>query len=232
MTLLTTIQRAAVLAGMPRPGAAASAPDSATAQMVELARLDAEELAARIDWSALIHQQVFTTVAGVAQAAGLPADYGRMAYGSVIRQDGRLWTLEGPTANVDWDRLVAFPQGSLPSRWRVFGGQMQILPAPPAGQVVRYDYSSRNLYRSKDGVGKATWDADDDVCLIPEDVIALGVVWRWRALKGLEYGEHMATAEAAIARTAGNDGGGKAVLTAPRVLRSGAAIAYPGVLGR
>lgn len=233
MTLLSTIQRAAVLAGMPRPGTAAQAPDSATAQMVELARQDAEELAARIDWSALTKQQVFTTVAGVAQPSGLAADYARMTYNGELRQDARLWHLSGPTNDIDWDRFVQFPQGSLPSRWRIFGGQMQILPAPSAGQVLRYDYISRNLFKAADGTPKAVWDTDTDTCVIPEPIIGLGVIWRWRALKGLDYGEHMVTAENAISRAAGNDGGGRSALTAPRSRGGlGAVPAYPGVLGR
>lgn len=231
MSLLSTIQRAATLAGYTRPGAAAQAPDSAIAQMVELARQDAEELAARIDWSALVRQHVFTTTAGYNQTNGLPTDYGRMTFGGRIRQNNRLWTLDGPTSNDDWDRMIDFPQIAYPSNWRIFGGALQLLPAPAAGETVRFDYVSSNLYKAAGGTLKATWDADTDVCVLPESVISLGVVWRWRALKGLEYGEHMMNAEAAIQRAAGSDGGGKPVLTARRRTRHWGDFAYPGVLG-
>jgi hypothetical protein len=231
MTLLTTIKRAAVLAGMPAPAIAAAAQDSNTAQMVELARIDAETLAGRHDWSGTVRTTSFATVASVDQAAGLPDDFSRFTFpGGIYGNWGRI---NGPMQKGDWSRLTSYPQiqSALNGAFRIFGGVIQIYPAPTAGRTYSFDYITKNLYADEDGLEKAAWDADTDACFIPETLIALGVVWRWRALKGLDYGEHMKTAEDEFAKLSGADAGGRATITVGKARLKADEYAFPGVLG-
>jgi hypothetical protein len=80
------------------------------------------------------------------------------------------------------------------------------LPTPPTlpGEIVTFNYySSFWIMNSARTVSRAQWVADDDFSLINEDTIMKGVVWRWKASKGLDYAEDFRAYEMSFARNAG-----------------------------
>ncbi len=96
MSLLSVIRRASVLVGLRRPNVVATAPEaSPAAQMAELARVEAEELAGRHDWSGIVvTDHTFTTSGGPLQYGALPDDFARFTfaggiYGPMGRINGR-----------------------------------------------------------------------------------------------------------------------------------------------
>lgn len=233
MSLLSVIQRANALVGLRRPVTASGAPDaSSTAQMVEMARIEAESLAGRHDWSGIVETgHRFTTVANEMQYGALPDDFSRFTFaGGIYGPWGRI---NGPVQGRAWSRLTSFPrlESSLNGSFRVTGRGLQIYPAPPANQAMTFDYVTKNLYAAADGTPKDTWTADTDTCAIPEPLIALGVVWRWLQFKGLAYGEAMSNAEMEFAKLAGSDSGGRGIISVGRARTTADAIAYPAVLG-
>lgn len=234
MTLATTVGRATALLGLPEMPGVVSSPDPIARQMLALAVLDAEDLARRADWPGITRERTFTTVASIAQPGALPADFGRMAFRESDRGDlydvGRRMGIAGPASSAQWRELTSgFAAWTV--GWRIAGGVLEMAPAPPAGRTMRFDYVTENLFRSGDGVGKAEW-TDGDTCLLPERLITLGLVWRFKAAKGLEYAEDMATAEREIEREIGQAGGGRRVLIAGRPRAHAETYAFPGVLGR
>lgn len=232
MSLLTVIGSACALVGLRRPTTAANAPDAtSTAQMVEMARQEAKSLANRHDWSGIVFPWQFTSTANQSQYGALPDDFARFTFaGGIYGPWGRI---NGPTANRDWSRLTSFPQvqSALNGSYRVFGGGLQIYPAPASGQSYRFDYVSKQIYTAADGTPKDTWTIDTDVCAIPEDLIVLGVIWRWLQFKGLDYGEALRNAELEFAKLAGNDGGGRNIISVGNARLSADEYAYPGILG-
>jgi hypothetical protein len=220
VTLLTTIQRAAVLIGIEPPPIVVNSTDATARQLGELARIDAEELAARFDWNSLLRDATFTTVDGSDQLGALPADFGRFPF----KQDGHgeLYNpgqrrgIAGPASTAQWRRTLDFNTGGWTSTWRINAGVLQIGPTA-AGQSLTFRYVTNALYRPATGADKATWSADTDTCLIPEGLIALGAIWRWKQAKGFDYGEDMQTAEQQISRAAAADGGGPRTLVMGRV---------------
>lgn len=234
MSLLSVVRRANALVGLRRPSVAAQAPDAtSTAQMAEMARIEAESLANAHDWSGIVLSHQFTTVGNQRQPGALPDDFARFTFGGgVYGPQGRI---TGPVDKADWSRITvpAWGRGAgLYGSFRVFAGGMEIFPQPAAGQTYRYDYVTRLIYADAAGTPKDTWDADTDTCAIPENLIALGIVWRWLQAKGLDYGEAMRNFEIEFGKLAGNDGAGRGPIAIGRSRFAGSVgVAYPYALG-
>jgi hypothetical protein len=233
MSLLSVIRRVSVLVGLRRPNVVATAPDASHAsQMAEFARVEAETLAGRHDWSGItVPGHRFTTSGAALQYGALPDDFARFTFaGGIYGPWGRI---NGPLQKTDWSRITAYPHvaGSLNGSFRQTARGVEIYPTAPAGQPMRFDYVSKNLYADKDGNPKPEWSADTDVCLIPERLIELGVKWRWLQFKGFDYGEAMKDAEIAFEQLAGSDNGGRGILKAGRARLNAQEYAYPAVLG-
>lgn len=203
-------------------------------QMAALARIDAEDLADRIDWPGLLRERTFATVATISQPGALPTDFGRFAFRpddhGQLYDIGNRQGIAGPASDAQWRELLNGFSGIYPS-WRIFGGVLQMAPAQAAGRQFSFDYITKNIYATADGTGKSVITADTDVFLIPENVITLGVVWRWKQVKGFSYAEELRNAETQIEKEAGKGAGGRRMIMvgAPRLRADD--YAFPGVLG-
>lgn len=237
MSLLTIVRRACILTGQPVPPAILTTQDKTALAMAELSQIEAEERAARHDWPNIVKEHSFTTIAAVTQTGALPSDFDRFTASNsdrgqlyaVARREG----LAGPASDAQWRELTSGFAGWTTS-WRISGGALQMAPAPAAGLVHTFSYVSNKLYRSaaQPPVDAAAWVSDSDTCLIPESLIALGVVWRWKQSKGFDYAEDLATAEAAVEREAGKIGGGRRMLViGPSRLPLDSVYPYPWALG-
>lgn len=230
MSLLTLIQRAATLSGLAVPTNVLGGMDKTATLMSALAQIDAEDLAGKYDWPNLTKERSFTTVAAVDQTGALPSDFARFASRTddrgqlydVARREG----IAGPASEDQWRSIVDGLQGWAVT-FRIFGGLLQMAPAPPVGRVMRFAYVSSDLW----GSGKPRPTSDADVCAIPENLISLGVVWRWKQNRGFEYAEDLRNAELQIERAIGQLGGGRRVLIQGRPRLRAEEYAWPGVLG-
>lgn len=97
-----------------------------------------------------------------------------------------------------WDRTLLRPVfGTLtPSQWqqlkaqnvtgpwnqfRIRGGNLLFIPAPSAGDTCAFEWVSKNFCQSSGGTGQSAWTADTDTGLLSEDLMKLGLIWRWKA---------------------------------------------------
>lgn len=214
MSLLTIIQDAADLLGLPRPSSSQSS-DTTTRQLVALCTQEGEDLARRHDWRGLI-------VGGCIQGDGdttrfiLPADFDRLATGPALWRDGSIFQpLAGPVSGSDWVALVSRISVSTQKSYRLISANMDIWPTLDADDVVRFEYFATHWIASSDGASRRRrWQQDTDFALIPERLITLGLVWRWKAAKGLDYAEQQTTYEQQLAFEASAD-------RAPRALAVG-----------
>ena len=70
--------------------------------------------------------------------------------------------------------------------------------------------SSAWILSGVDGITRQfSFATDSDTSLVPERVIMLGVIWRWKAAKGLEYAEDFRTWDQERSRVSGHDVGNK-----------------------
>jgi hypothetical protein len=75
-----------------------------------------------------------------------------------------------------------------------------MLPNPTASQTMAFEYKTANWVLASDGTtGKSAYSADDDAALLDEQIMTIGLIWRWRQVKGLEYAEDFRLYEGMVA---------------------------------
>lgn len=227
MTLLTITQRASRALGLPVPVAVTGSTDINTLQLLELAQEEGEELSRRSDWPALTRQQTFTTTAAAVQVGALPSDWDRFINDSLFNRTTNR-KLIGPLSPQDWQAEQANPSVSVVyDAFRLRGTDFLITPTPPAGQTIAYEYVTNQWCQSSGGTAQSAWAADTDTAILAERLFVLGLVWRFRQAKGLEYGEALETYEQEVQKAAGRaPGAGVLSLSTRPLLRP---VIYPNV---
>lgn len=209
MTLLSIIQDAAVTLGLPEPSAVASSADLATKKLLRMANQAGRQLMKYHDWQNLIVEQSFTTLATQEQTNALPPnDYDRLVYNPEVWDRTSNLRLAGPVPQRYWQRILANTSTGSPGYWRILGNQLNVLPALTAGHTLAFEYISKRWANNASGDSQDSFMADTDVSLIPEDLIVLEVIWRFRQSRGFgQYAEDMSTCEREKEKAAAADRG-------------------------
>ena len=207
MTCLSLVQDAAVLLGLPPPATIAST-DSTARLLFRLANLEGRELMRRHDWQALTVERTFTSLATVEQTGAVPSDYDRLVYAADIWDRSRNLKFAGPTPSRVWQDLQTNLTGGIVGWWRLLGGELNIFPAQPAGNTLAFEYISKNWAVSSGGTAKEAFTEDTDTALLREDLMMMGVMWRYGAVtKAFDYAENLATYEREVEKATSRDRG-------------------------
>lgn len=207
MTLLTVVQSVSRRLTLPVPTAVASSADVNVQLMFDLANEDGKELQRRCNWQILTKEFTFPTTSAAAQAGALPADFDRFIGNTQFDRTTRRQVL-GPITPQVWQAIQAQPQlNRVFLAFRQRGGQILVTPNPATGDTFAYEYVSANWAQSQGGNGQAAYAADTDTALLDENLINLGVRWRFKKEKGFDYGEDFATYERMVGIAMANDGG-------------------------
>lgn len=206
MSLLTIVQTACDLCGLPRPTIVAGSSDTQSRRLLALAKIEGQALYKRHRWTALITEASLTTLA--AEDQGLVETIA----------PGFAWLINETT----WNRTTQNQLGSLsPQEWqmqkaRTFSGpyfnfrvkakHLYMLPVPTAGQSVKFEYGSRYWCQTSGGTGQETWGADTDTGVLDEGLMTLGLRWRVLQADGLDYGEAFRSYEMEVAQAMARDG--------------------------
>lgn len=189
MTLLSIAQDTADVIGLTRPVAIVTGTDQLSRQILGFAKETLEELSA-MDWPILEVAYSFPTVVGQASYA-MPADFNR-EIGDSVYSTGRYQQLRGSLTPGDWARQ----RNNFPAigryRFRIFGNpsKLNMTPTPQTVDTYTLEYQSLNRVVAADGVTyKKTYTDDQDVSVVPEDIMKKGLKWRLRRAKGLDYSE-------------------------------------------
>lgn len=216
MTMLTIVQDAVGdIGGMQVPSAVAGSSDATVKQMLYLLNKEGGELSTGAscglvhDWATLQTEATFTTVATESQ--GLITT---LAPGFRFLIDETIWNRTsqrehfGPLSPRQWQyRKASSFSGPYPE-FRIVGGYLKMNPVPTAGQTVAFEFQSSHWALAQDGTTtKARFTADDDTGRIEERLLTLGLIWRWKKAKGLDYGEDFRTYQMAALNSIGRDGG-------------------------
>jgi len=209
MSLLTIVQDAAVLLGLQQPTAVIASTDLATKKLLKLANQAGRELSRYHDWQALIVEQAYTSIATEEQTNALPStDYGRMVYNPEIWDRTSNIRIVGPTPQRYWALLKTGVAGGLSGYWRIIGNELRILPVMSAGHTLGFEYISKRWAESGAGVRQETFLNDSDTALVPEDLITLEIIWRFRQSRGFaQYAEDLSTCEREKEKAAAADRG-------------------------
>lgn len=210
MSLLTLCQGAARQLNLPVPATIVSNDDETAVLLLRLASEEGESLMRRYPWQILIAERVITTLAQEEQTAAIPADYDRMLPDTMFNRTTRRW-ITGPLSPEDWQQQKALVQVYVNPVYRIRGDALLLTNPPAAGETVAFEYVSKNWCRSSGGAPQNDWALDTDVGRLDEKLMTLGLVWRFRQVKGLSYGEDFAQYERRVTDAMMRDG------TKPRI---------------
>lgn len=186
MTILSICQDAAGRMGLVVPSAVVTATDAITKEMYRLAKQEGKELSRRGSWRALTTEKTFTTVATAAQTDALPSDLDWIIPETMFnRTMNRI--VDGPLSAEEWQGIQASLVTRVWPAYRVRGTSLLMTPTPTAGDTVGYEYITKNWCQSSLSVAQSTWAADTDTALLDEELHTLGLIWRFKRAKGLDF---------------------------------------------
>ena len=231
MTVLSALQSAAIRLMGRKPGTFFGAQGNLELELTDLVNEVAIDIAKYQDWQALTRIGSVTGD-GATTEFDLPADFDRFTLAGVV-QDGVSWAW-GYQHYLDldaflYDELRGFD--ATPGGWIIYGDKLRFSPAPGDAAQARFPYITKNIARDFSTAPKEAFTADTDEFLLPDRLLTLGLVWRWRENKGLAGAGDQEAFIKALDEYAAKDGG-------PTVIRrNGSAsfgnthLAYPWTLG-
>jgi hypothetical protein len=184
MSCLSVIQTACLRMGLNSPGAVVSSTDPQTKQMLALLNEEGQTLAEATNWQALTTEASFTTVATEIQGALTTiAPNCKFIVNDTIWNRTLRMPVFGPLAAQTWQQQKAMYLQGPWNQFRLVNGQIKFLPTPAAGQSCYFEYVTKNW---TDGATD-TFTTDTQSALLDESVMVMGLIWRFRAAKGLDY---------------------------------------------
>lgn len=211
MTVLSVVRSVMGRMSLTRPSTVVTSTDRNVITMYELLLEEAEDLSKKgspSGWQALQREQTFVTVAQAEQTnTPIPTDFRRFIPNSFFNRR-TMRPVDGPLTPQQWQLLQARPAAAaIYIMYRERDGDFLVNPIPPANETIAYEYISSYWAKNNAGAAKASFTSDDDTSYLDEELLKLGLRWRWKAEKGLDYGEDLQTYERAVSLALGDDGG-------------------------
>lgn len=210
MTCLTVVQNVCGEIGLTQPTAVITNTDPQVKQILAIANREGRTLSKRGRWQNLTQEATFNTVATASQGAITTiagTDFSYILNETIWNRDLKR-PVFGPLSSAQWQQLKAQSQTGPFNQFRIRGNLLYFLPTPTAGQACAFEWQSKNWCQNAAGtVTYAGWNADTDVGLLDEDILSLGVIWRWKSAQGLDYAEDFNEYERRVADSLGRDAG-------------------------
>lgn len=212
MTLLSIVTDTCGRLGLTQPSMVVGSTDLQVRQLLALANEEGASLAKRNDWQALTTEATFITTATEVQGnTPIPTDLDRFCPDTFFNRTQQR-PLIGPVTPQEWQAIQAQPVlGFVYLTFRERQGEFIMTPVPTAGDTVAYEYVSKNWAKSSGNQPKASFTSDDDTTYLDEELIKLGLRWRFLKAKGLSYAQDFDTYERAVEAKSGTDGGTRAL---------------------
>ena len=98
------------------------------------------------------------------------------------------WQMLGPLEAQEWQVLKSGISPTGPRRrFRIMQGLWFVDPIPASAETIVFEYFSNAWAQSSTGTAQTTWLADTDYYTLNDDSFIMGLKWRWKAAKGLDY---------------------------------------------
>jgi hypothetical protein len=193
MSLLSIVKMVMDSNGWPNPiQSVASSQDQNMRQSYALANKALESASFKKDWPILVREHQFETVIGQS-VYPLPLDFHHLVSPSAVNSD-QYYQLKGSLTPIQWYRMALKGAVNWSTGFRItpFTKEFNIAPAPTGVQKLVFMYVTMNIATSADGNPVPRYTQDNDVAVIDESLVELGLTWRWRQKKGLDYTAEMA----------------------------------------
>ena len=189
MSILSAMQSAAIRLVGQKPAVFFTSSDVFEQEITDLVNEVAKDICKYNDWQALT--KIYNLPSdGVTQAFDLPADYDRQLVVTDIQDlNNWVWGYEHATNINEFLYYKARGPQITPGAWIMYNNQLNFYPAPVAANTATFPYISKNYALDSNNSGKSEFTADTDNFIINggEDLLTLGLVWRWRENKKLDY---------------------------------------------
>lgn len=228
MTVLQACQTAGLRLTGTRPPTVFSTNDRFSAELADLATETAIGIATAHDWQVLTKKHTIPGD-GVTTSFALPSDYDRMPIKSNVYSTRSLIAFL-PVHDLDqWLEFEVQPVVGSPGYWIILNGRFQVLPVMGSSEIAKFYYVSNEII-TNGTANKTEFSADADVFKLSERLLTLGIIWRWRAQKRLEYAEDLANYQTALNEEIGRDKGSRIISVGRARVPFGAEMAFPGII--
>ena len=186
-----------------------------TARLLQVSLNDAgRSLARRHDWVEMVKEHTFTTVASQVDY-DLPSDF-KYILDFTAWDRSNFERTRGPLTAQEWQERKSSVLASTATTWKrcrirdVSGTKKYSLdPTPDAADNMVFEYMSTSWCESSGGTGQTSFQADDDVGVINEELIYLDAKWRFLNRLGMAYAEEKTEAIDAADFYIANNGGAR-----------------------
>ena len=185
MSLLSIVQDACDDIGFPAPDSVVG--NSEASQYFRLLNREGEALS-RWPWEILVKEELTTMVAGD-QDYALPSDYRYIIPTTQWSRDDQrnlIWI-----NSQEWQFFKGWTTvNSLNRRARIRNNQLEFeqeVLAGDAGKIIAYEYVSKFWSQTSGSVAQQKFTMDTDTGLLDEELLTLGLIWRIKKAKGLDW---------------------------------------------
>lgn len=193
-----------------------SNPGETARQMRALANQEGTELMRRGSWQALTKETTFNALAQETQTGVIPSDFDHMLNETFYNRT-RKRQVVGPLTPKEWQEQKSIVATVLYDSYRIRGGSVLMIPVPSAGDEYAFEYISNQWVRTTDDEARTAFTADSDTSILDEELITLGVIWRFLKAKGFDYAESFRTYELQVSQALARDGSKRTVNFAQRI---------------
>ena len=207
LTCLQIIQTVCKRIGIPTPTVAIGSNDQQIIQLLSICEEEGQEQATRYPWESLQQEATFTTVAAQVQTtvAAITTGFDYIVNDTIWNRTLRR-PVYGPKSMQDWQQQKAMQINGPFNSFRIKNDVINFYPAPASGQSCYFEYMTQNWVNTST-VTSSFWTSDSDTPSIDDQLVVLGTIWRWKAVKGLDYSEDFAKYERRITDAMARDGG-------------------------
>ncbi len=209
LSLLEIVTAFCERTALPIPVAVMYSPDAQVAQIRALLEEEGKVLSSRGAWEVLTYETTLTTAAVEDQGDITdlcPNGFRYIKNQTIWDRTDRL-PVFGPLSATDWQALKAVVSVGPRYRFRIRGRRLLVNPVPPANHTWYWEYVSKHwILDGDDDTGRCFFSKDTDKIALPEDLVLMGLRWRWKKEKGLEYAEDFRDYEIMVKDAIGRDG--------------------------
>lgn len=182
----------------------------------------------------LIREATFTSVDGASQgylSDLAPAGYKSMIPGTFFDRSQNL-EIKGPISSAEWQRRQSMGISGTCYEFREWLGQIWLSPDAEAGSSMAFEYRSKyaimdEVTDAPDVIYKNWFTLDTDTSTIPEDLLLIGLRYKWREDNGFDATNLKNSFESMLASFQVQEGNRKPVSMRGAKAGSGTGIVIP-----